>query len=1103
MLILCCFFLSGVAGLIYEVLWVRMIDRVIGSAPFAVATVLSVFMGGLAFGSCLAGRYADRLPSRNALLSLYGKIEVIVGIYALAFPYLIKAATPFYRIAYDYLLPHFWLYPCFTFLGCFVLLIVPTSLMGATLPLLCRFYVTNLDHLGRRTGRLYGLNTIGAALGAVACGFILVGRLGVWGTLLVAAGINFVVGITCILAAGYKGVSSSVAARVETRRKTNRDKTKQSDPAFRTSDQDQTIKWALWIFAVSGFCSMAYEVFWTRLIGLLIGPTAYSFTLVVSTFIIGLAIGSIVFGRLGDRIEKVFPLFALTQLCASGLALAVSQFLGNSQFFFSKLIHTFQSSFSALVAAQSAVLFAFLLGPTIFLGAAFPLVNRICAPSIPALGKSIGTAYAVNTIGAILGSFTAGFVLIPLMGKENGLRLVILLQFVTALPALMRGGFEEWKKSRRRIAGMAVAVSGALLIFHFPAWNRDLLSRGWYRHFRDIENRLDRTSWFDALWKGSRLLARERKGLEVVFYGDGIGGFTTVEKETTSLGTVEYAMYNSGKADASSHGDRLTQTLSGHVPLLFHPNAEKVMVVGLASGMTPGEVLLYPVKRLDILEISDQVVKACRMFFTPWNNDCLNDPRTRLVVQDGRNHLALTREKYDVIISEPSNPWMAGLANLYTLDFFQLVKEHLNENGIFAQWIQSYEIDWATFALVGRTFKEVFPKGALMKMGSGDVLLLGFAGGRGLDWEAAERNVRFARKSANVFFPGVGFLSHLVVTEDLEGLFGSGPLHTDDRPRLELSAPIRLYGGNLDLDRAVAERRRLSRETVKVLEANTNPDAFLDLIEFSASANTPLFSALSPEALTSSRKDRYMKIVHRFCDQFPVPSYRIFADQESKRECATIQIGKISGKLAADDSRADDHYNLSLSLIAAGREEEAIHELETAISLDPLHDDAHTALGLVLAETGRVRESIPYFTRVTEIAPRDAQAYKNLGIVEAQLGRLTEAADHFAAALQIAPDDVVALNELGRVLLKQGRTEDALRSFSKALLIDPKDPETHNNVATAFYRKGELEKAVMHLTEALRASPDNENVRYNLRMVSKILDHSRKADSQHRISELP
>jgi spermidine synthase len=449
---------------------------------------------------------------------------------------------------------------------------------------------------------------------------------------------------------------------------------------------------ALWIFGISGFCAMAYEVFWTRLLGLILGPTTYSFSLVVSTFIIGLALGNIIFGRLADRVKGTFRLLVITQICAGCLALLVSQFLSNSQFFFSKLIYTFQGDFNEKIFVQSIVLFFVLVGPTIFLGATFPLVNRIYARSLPELGKSIGTAYAMNTLGAILGSFAAGFIFIPFLGKENGLRITAAFQILISLTGLMYLISKTGEKIR---AYMTATISLALcliLLLSFPEWNHNILARGWYYSFDALEQYFAETSWLKALWKGQARVAQSVADDDVVFYGDGIGGFTTVDKSVSPIGATYYTLMNSGKTDATSRSGRLTQTLSAHVPLLFHPDPQKVMVIGLASGMTAGEALLYPVKQVDVVEINDQVIKATELF-TPWNNNCLTNPRCRIIEQDGRNHLELTHDKYDVIISVPSNPWMAGLANLFSLDYFETVKGRLNKNGVFVQWISAYDMD--------------------------------------------------------------------------------------------------------------------------------------------------------------------------------------------------------------------------------------------------------------------------------------------------------------------------------------------------------------------------------------------------------------------------
>lgn len=1025
-LVLCCFFLSGAAGLIYEILWVRMIDKVVGSAPFAVATVLSVFMGGLALGSWAMGCYINRLSSKRALLAIYGKLEIAVGIYALFLPFLIKTITPFYSFTYHYLFEYFWFYQLFAFMGTFTLLILPASLMGATMPVLCQFYISRVDHLGTRTGRLYGLNSIGAAFGAIICGFILISSFGVQKTIYLAAGINFFVGMTCILVSWQKGrYFYGVPDEWITRRKDSR-KQQKKDISKSPKSSERTSAWALWLFAVSGFCAMAYQVFWTRLITLLIGPTTYSFTLVVSTFIIGLSAGSILFGRLGDKTQKIFRLLATTQIAAAGSALAVSHFLGNSQFLFAKLIYLFQDRFGTMILIQSLVISAILFTPTLFLGASFPLVSRIYARSLSMLGKSIGNAYALNTIGAILGSFTAGFILIPLAGKENGLKIIILLQILTAFIAYFHCSFREYffqaKNRFRWITAPAVAVLAILVISYYPSWNRHVLSRGWYRNFQDIRLILEQTSWADALRFGPELLDQQRDNLELVFYGDGIGGFTTVEKETTSMGTVEYALNNSGKPDASSHGDRLTQTLSGHFPLLFHPNPQKAMVIGLASGMTIGEMLLYPLERIDVLEINDQVVEACRLFFTPFNNDCLNDPRTRLVVQDGRNHLALTRETYDVIISEPSNPWMSGLANLYSLDFFRLVRSRLNHNGIFAQWIQSYEIDWETFLLMGRTFKKAFPEGVLIRLGPGDYMLMGFVGQKGLNWENPEKNIHHARRSSNASIENFKFLAWLVVSEDLDHFFGEGPLHTDNFPLLEFSAPQKLYMAGSDpdqnIDQAIENRRLLSFDTLNFMQGPDSVDQLLDLIEFTASVNIPLFNSIDHHDLTPSAQNRYRRIVTRFCENALVPSYSIIKDVTLKKECAEIQIHKITQKMISGDCKADDHYNLGLAFIAAGRSKEAVGHLETTITMDPLHMDGHMAMGLLMAEQGDMEKATYHFSTTLKISPSNAQAQKYMGMAKLRQGNFEQAVFHLSKAREIMPDDGDLLKELARALAK-------------------------------------------------------------------------------------
>jgi spermidine synthase len=728
LLVLVCFFFSGTTGLIYEILWTRMIVKIIGGAPFAVSIILTIFMGGLGIGSYLSSRTIDRFAVPSTLVKIYGALELAIGAYALAIPALLTAFKPFYALLYNQLFSHFMLYNLLTFIGCFIILACPVICMGATLPVLCRFYVTRLSHLGTHAGRLYGLNTIGAALGALLCGFWLISILGMWGTLVFAVSINAIIGSACLLSSRTMGLPQETADVAAPQSKEILQETAQEETVL--PEYPAAVNGALVIFAVSGFCAMAYEVIWTKLLGLIVGPTTYSFTIILVTFILGLALGSVFFGFLADRIKRPIHLLICTQLAAALFALLLSQLLGNSQFFFAKLMYHFQDNFALLNISKAGILFGLLVLPTLCLGATFPLVGKIYTKSVLKVGRSIGFAYAINTVGAVSGSFCAGFVLIPLAGKEKGLSLVTGLQILTSLliAAFVLG--KEKRTMLRRVWLTVPALIGILLCLHFPLWNRYLLSEGRYQRFEPIQAKIEGSGWLEALLKGPEILA-DSANYKLVYYGDGIGGFTTVVKHAYPMGNIQYVMLISGKPDASSREDMGTQTLSAHLPMLFHKNPKTVMVLGLASGITAGEVLYYPIEKLDVIDINRQVIKASQ-YFLPWNNNVLADPKTNLIIQDGRAHLLLTRQKYDCIISEPSNPWMAGLAALFTRDFFALAENRLNQDGIFVQFIHSYQMDWPTFALVGRTFAQVFPNSILVSVITtpygADYLLVGFKG---------------------------------------------------------------------------------------------------------------------------------------------------------------------------------------------------------------------------------------------------------------------------------------------------------------------------------------------------------------------------------------
>jgi spermidine synthase len=1080
-LVLACFFLSGLTGLIYEILWTRMIVKIIGAAPFAVSIVLTVFMGGLGLGAYLAGGIIDRHKTRPVkLVRLYGCLELVIGAYGLIIPALLAGARPLYSLLYNHLFSNFIIYNLLSFVGCAVILLVPVVCMGATLPVLCQFYVRRLSHLGSHTGRLYGLNTIGAALGALLCGFWLINFLGIWGTLIFAIVINTFIGLSCIVVSGTRRVKNMTDNQVAACPEPPSEDFCEKEPSVQYR---RDANGALVVFMISGFCAMAYEVFWTKLLGLLVGPTTYSVTIVLVTFILGLALGSMLFGWLADKTGRAIWLLLFTQVGAALFVLSISQIMGNSQLFFAKLIFDLKDRFALLAFTKAAVLFALMILPTLCLGATFPLVGKIYTNSVSRVGKSIGFAYMANTIGALLGSFSAGFILIPLFGKQNSLQLVIGLQLLTALII----GFIIPARKKQNLAGTtALAVStltGLILCFYFPFWDPALLSVGRYHRFEEIKDAVKDTGFKEALLHGPEIMSPFQQG-EMVYYKDGMSGFTTVLRYPNPLGGYDYALTISGKTDASSFRDMTTQTLSAHFPMLFHPNPRKVMVLGLASGVTAGEVLCYPVEQLDILEINRSVMEASD-FFRPWNNEVLLNPKTNLIIQDGRAHLQLTNQKYDVIISEPSNPWMSGLSALFTIDYFTLAKNHLNEDGIYVQFMHSYQMDWRTFSLIGRTFAQVFPDSILVSTDPADTLLdflfVGFKGAQKLNLEQAERNLSYAQQSENISLADPKLLYRLIVSEDLSQIFGQGPVNSDNHPLLEFAAPKLMYQDDIAILQNLDSGARLSEKTKDIIRQFTSDvNSQIDFAAYALSVKSPFSNMVDLSKASREQKERFFKLVGSYCIRNTIDSALLNSDELTER-LRRIQIDHIEKNIELMPDKSVSYLLLGDLYSEQNRFEDAEVNYQNSLRLNPDNAYAHIHLGVIFGKQGKIGQALPHFERALKNRPYEPILHRNLGLVYTGQGKFELAAMHYSKALQIKPDFIEARRELGDVLIEQRRFEQAIVEYQKILEISALDAEGYNNLGVALANQGRIYEAVTDFSEALRIDPALSSALRNIR----------------------
>lgn len=796
-----CFLLSGSTALIYQVAWVRHMTLIFGSTAFAVSTVLTAFMAGLALGSYLLGRWIDR---RGSPLLTYAALETIIGLYALFVPLLFGALAVIYQWVWDHFAPNYYLFSLWRFALAFLVLLIPTTCMGGTLPILAKFYaLLPNSQLSLSVSTLYAVNTLGAVLGTALSGFWLIPALGLSSAVLTASLINF-------LLAGLMALAVVLTAKrlKEFLLRPQRVVAPLSGATYASPllPARPLARYILLSFALTGFAALVLEVAWTRVLSLVLGPSVYAFSVMLATFLVGLAVGAFAFSRL----IEAFKLDGLKTLgwlqFLSGLATFLTLLLFEQlPFLFATIFHRWVASQSPEVLFVLQFLLAFLVMylPTFFMGGIFPAVVQIFAAERGAAGRTIGRIYAANTVGAILGSFSAGFLLIPTVGIQNTVLLTIFiylgLSLVTALLARRGEARERWPVGLMVIA-LPVAAMLAVAFFA-PDWNRLVMSSGMFQY----APRLKPPQAPEGYIPGRADFERYVQRLEILFYKEGYSGTITVAKEKTvpaqPLGeqmVESVLLINNGKIDASSYSDMPTQIFSGHVGLMLHPDPKEVLVIGLASGTTAGSALRYPIERLTTVEIEQAVVAASHQFDFV-NHRPLEDPRATLIVNDGRNYLSVTAKEYDVIVSEPSNPWMSGPSNLFTQDFFRIARKKLKDDGIFVQWVQMYSMSPDNMRALIATVRSVFPYIYLFNTLVGADLLLVASGHpvpldvqqlkQRLEWEAVRQDL------ARIHIASVtDFLAYFRLGPDEVHQLAQGtPLNTDDNALIEFAAPKDLY----------------------------------------------------------------------------------------------------------------------------------------------------------------------------------------------------------------------------------------------------------------------------------------------------------------------
>jgi spermidine synthase len=762
------FFASGATGLVYQVLWLRQLTLIFGATVYATSAILSTFMGGLALGSYWAGRRADLWT--DPPLRTYGKLELGIAAYAVAIPWLLDRAAVILELAWKLGADrHFALLGIVKFIAIAILILPATTMMGATLPVVSRIAAETARGAGARVGALYAINTIGAVVGTVGAAFVGLPTLGMKRTLAANLGVNALVGIVAWIAG--RRVAGADDRPPETAQQTAPDR-----PGSRT---------LIVAFAASGCAAMVLEVAWTRGLALVLGSSVYAYASMLTAFLLGLAAGAASAAFFLRRRPNVDSRATLAWVfAAAGLfSFAAAHTIQALPRLFAEIYFRASPSPEGWWLAQLGIALSVMFPTTYALGWVFPLVLDAVGAGRRRVASSVGRIYAANTTGTIVGAICGGFLLIPLHGVGTTLLGVAVGQLLLAAAIfLWSTAGASWQRHAAPVACVAVAL---LCVALRPGWDVLLMNSGVYTNIQGI----------DASKGWDEFRRQFRTNNELLFARDGLTASIVVAQQV-KVDNMYLAV--NGRVDASSREDLETQILLGHIPLLFHPAPRDVLIIGLGTGITAGSAATHPVERMRVVEVEGAVLEAARRF-QRFNHEVLDDPRVTLSINDARNELQFNPANYDVIVSEPSNPWMTVAANLFTEDFFRLGRSRLRPGGVFGQWIQTYSLTPATLRSILAGFHRAFPHVLVFETSNGiDLVVIGSDRPLVLDIEALDRRSSGLWVRADLARIGVGSaldLAGMLQTGGpaVDDLVRGARVNTDDNGLVEFAAPKSLY----------------------------------------------------------------------------------------------------------------------------------------------------------------------------------------------------------------------------------------------------------------------------------------------------------------------
>lgn len=656
-------FISGGIAILYETIWFHNLSLIMGSTSLALTLILTSFMLGLGLGSLFFGKIADK---KNPL-KLYQILELGIGLFALFSLFLFSPLNYLYQILYDLFSSKPFFLNLFKFILSMLFLLPPTLFMGGTLPVAVKYLIRKFEKKGKAISTFYWVNTFGASLMALFAPLFFMLYFDMRILLLMGASVNFIIALFIFLLPPFQKIETIEEIEVKKEGKI---------PIL-----------PFLAFFLSGTASLSLETLWNRHLVLVFGGSIYTFGLILFLFLLGIVFGSIFFSFFKLSNLKSLRFFYFFILLSSFFLSITLFFFPKLSFFQLQLLSKLKLTFLNYNLVNLILTFFFIFPITFCFGVSFPAAISGLTEHFNTLGRKTGLLMAINSLGTALGPVILTFIILPLFNFQLSYKILILLLIFSAL--LMAIYLKE------KYFHYFLFLIPIFLIFFLQKWETLNFLLGTPKAPQFAINIFKQM--------GGKINLSD---LKVLWEKNDIEAHIAVLKNP---GNIKSLIIN-GKADASDGADMFTQSLSGHIPFLFNREIKNVFLIGLGSGVTTHCVLTHPIEEIKSVEISPGVVEAAKEQFSHVNELCFQDKRSIIIASDGRQELALSKEKYDLIISEPSNPWLRGVASLFTVEFFEICKKRLTEKGILCQWLNLYNLSLENILNILNTIKAVFPE---------------------------------------------------------------------------------------------------------------------------------------------------------------------------------------------------------------------------------------------------------------------------------------------------------------------------------------------------------------------------------------------------------